>query len=85
MQTGFVGVFVSIVIAIALTTFGVWLGSGFPITVALTAVVAVLIIFCPCVLGLATSTALLVGIGRAAQFSVLIKGPEVLESPAKSI
>jgi Cu+-exporting ATPase len=77
------GVFVPIVIAIALATLGGWLGAGFPITAALTAAVAVLIIACPCALGLATPTALLVGTGRAAQLGVLIKGPEVLESTRK--
>jgi Cu+-exporting ATPase len=77
------GVFVPVVIAIAVATFGVWLGGGFPITAALTAAVAVLIIACPCALGLATPTALLVGTGRAAQLGVLIKGPEILESTRK--
>jgi P-type Cu+ transporter len=76
-------VFVPVVIVIALATLGVWLGAGFPVTAALTAAVAVLIIACPCALGLATPTALLVGTGRAAQLSVLIKGPEVLESSRK--
>ena len=77
------GVFVPVVIAIAVATFGVWLGAGFPATAALTAAVAVLIIACPCALGLATPTALLVGTGRAAQLGVLIKGPEMLESTRK--
>ncbi len=77
------GVFVPVVIAIALATLVVWLVAGFPVTSALTAAVAVLIIACPCALGLATPTALLVGMGRAAQLGVLIKGPEVLESTRK--
>jgi len=77
------GVFVPVVIAIAVATLGGWLVAGFPVTAALTAAVAVLIIACPCALGLATPTALLVGTGRAAQLGVLIKGPEVLESSHK--
>lgn len=74
------GVFVPIVIAIALVTLGAWLIAGFPASAAFTAAVAVLVIACPCALGLATPTALLVGTGRGAQLGVLIKGPEVLES-----
>ncbi|MGW4941895.1 heavy metal translocating P-type ATPase [Actinoplanes sp. NPDC004185] len=74
------GAFVPIVIALAVATLGWWVGTGNGWTAAFTAAVAVLIIACPCALGLATPTALLVGTGRGAQLGILIKGPEVLES-----
>ena len=74
------GVFVPVVIALAVGTLGFWLGAGEATATAFTAAVAVLIIACPCALGLATPTALLVGTGRGAQLGILIKGPQVLES-----
>jgi P-type Cu+ transporter len=73
-------IFVPIVIAVSLATLGGWLLTGHPVAAALSAAVAVLIIACPCALGLATPTALLVGTGRGAQLGILIKGPQVLES-----
>ncbi|MFF9564759.1 heavy metal translocating P-type ATPase [Leifsonia sp. NPDC014704] len=74
------GIFVPIVLGIAVITLAAWLITGHPVAAAFTAAVAVLIIACPCALGLATPTALLVGTGRGAQLGILIKGPEVLES-----
>ncbi|MGH8774718.1 MAG: heavy metal translocating P-type ATPase [Jiangellaceae bacterium] len=73
-------VFVPVVIALSVATLGFWLGAGWGAETAFTAAVAVLIIACPCALGLATPTALLVGTGRGAQLGILIKGPEILES-----
>jgi len=73
-------VFVPIVIALAVVTLGFWLVIGGGAATAFTAAVAVLIIACPCALGLATPTALLVGTGRGAQLGILVRGPQVLES-----
>ena len=73
-------VFVPVVIGIALLTLGGWLATGGNPAAAFTAAVAVLIIACPCALGLATPTALMVGTGRGAQLGILIRGPEALES-----
>ncbi|WP_345734129.1 heavy metal translocating P-type ATPase [Mycobacterium intracellulare] len=74
------GVFVPAVIVISATTLGFWIVGGGSIATAISAAVAVLIIACPCALGLATPMALMVGTGRGAQLGILIKGPEILES-----
>ena len=73
-------IFVPIVIGLSLLTLAGWLLTGHSATAAFTAAVSVLIIACPCALGLATPTALLVGTGRAAQLGIVIKGPQILES-----
>ena len=73
-------VFVPAVLVIAAATLAGWLASGASPAAAFTAAVAVLIIACPCAMGLATPTAILVGTGRGAQLGILIKGPEILES-----
>ena len=73
-------VFVPVVIAVSLATLAFWLADGAAATKAFSAAVAVLIIACPCALGLATPTALLVGTGRGAQLGILIKGPQILEA-----
>jgi Cu+-exporting ATPase len=74
------GIFVPVVIVLAVATLAVWLATGHAASEAFSAAVAVLVIACPCALGLATPTALMVGTGRGAQLGILIKGPEVLES-----
>jgi Cu+-exporting ATPase len=74
------GVFVPVVLVLSALALGGWLAFGGGVEAAFTAAVAVLIIACPCALGLATPTALLVGTGRGAQLGILIKGPQVLES-----
>jgi Cu+-exporting ATPase len=72
-------IFVPVVIVISLVTLAAWLAFGASASAAFTAALAVLIIACPCALGLATPTALMVGTGRGAQLGVLINGPQILE------
>lgn len=73
------GVFVPAIVAVACTVLGFWLGAGADGESAVTAAVAVLVVACPCALGLATPTAFLAATGRGAQLGVLIRGPEALE------
>ncbi|KOV60464.1 heavy metal translocating P-type ATPase [Streptomyces sp. MMG1121] len=73
------GVFVPVVLALAATTLGFWLGAGVQPQVAITACVSVLVVACPCALGLATPTALMAATGRGAQLGVLVGGPQALE------
>ena len=74
------GVFVPCVIALAIATAGFWLGAGVPAQSAWSAAFAVLVVACPCAMGLATSTALLAGVGRGAELGILIRGAHALES-----
>ncbi len=73
------GVFVPVVMALAVTALGFWLGAGADPQAAITACVAVLVVACPCALGLATPTALMAATGRGAQLGVLVTGPQALE------
>ncbi|WTV81027.1 heavy metal translocating P-type ATPase [Streptomyces sp. NBC_00028] len=73
------GVFVPVVLALAVTALGFWLGAGAAPQAAVTACVAVLVVACPCALGLATPTALMAATGRGAQLGVLVTGPQALE------
>jgi len=75
--------FVPVVLVLAVVTFGAWLLAGGGLSAAITAAVAVLIIACPCALGLATPTALMAGSGRGAQLGILIRGPQVLERTSR--
>ncbi len=77
-------VFVPVVLALTMVTLAVWLLLGYSAADAFTAAVAVLVVACPCALGLATPTALLAGTGRAAQLGIVITGPEVLESTRRA-
>ena len=77
-------VFVPCVIALAVTTLGFWLGAGLPPAAAWSAAVAVLVVACPCALGLATPTALVAAVGRGAELGVLVKSARSLE-PARQI
>ncbi|MEV5878460.1 heavy metal translocating P-type ATPase [Streptomyces sp. NPDC052101] len=74
------GVFVPVVLSIAVTVLGFWLGAGADPQAAVTACVAVLVVACPCALGLATPTALMAATGRGAQLGVLVSGPQALET-----
>ncbi|MEU6995381.1 heavy metal translocating P-type ATPase [Streptomyces sp. NPDC046465] len=74
------GVFVPVVLALAATVLGFWLGAGADPQAAVTACVAVLVVACPCALGLATPTALMAATGRGAQLGVLVRGPQALEA-----
>ena len=76
-------VFVPCVIALAVATLGFWLGTGLPAAAAWSAAVAVLVVACPCALGLATPTALLAAVGRGAELGILVKSAQALESAGR--
>ena len=76
-------VFVPCVIALAVATLGFWLGAGLPAAAAWSAAVAVLVVACPCTLGLATPTALLAAVGRGAELGILVKSAQALESAGR--
>ncbi len=76
-------VFVPCVIAVAVATLGFWLGAGLPAAAAWSAAVAVLVVACPCALGLATPTALLAAVGRGAELGILVKSAQALESAGR--
>jgi len=77
------GVFVPCVIALSVATLGFWLGTGLPAAAAWSAAVAVLVVACPCALGLATPTALLAAVGRGAELGILVKSAQALESAGR--